>query len=338
MEPQTGIQLKEHTTFHIGGPADYFIVATTVDELRTGVIFAREKNLPVIPLGGGSNMLVDDRGIHAVVIKVAILGITYEAVGTYEAYARVGAGVIFDTFVADSVVHGYWGLENLSAIPGTVGATPIQNVGAYGVDMATVVHEVRALDMRTGEEKIFAVSDCMFGYRASFFKTPEGKHYIVTGVTYKVTKIPTPRIHYNDLVRTFGDSVPTLHEVREAIIAIRSKKFPDWHTFGTAGSFFKNPFISAEAFVALKIKYPEMPGYVNDDGSIKVPLGWILDKVLHIRGVREGNVGSYEGQSLVLVNYSNATAVEVDDFAKSIEEKVYDATGIRIAREVVMCK
>ena len=136
MEPQTGVQLKEHTTFHIGGTADYFIVATTVEELRTGVIFAREKNLPLIPLGGGSNMLVADSGVHAVVIKIAIPGIVYEAVGTYEAYARVGAGVTFDTFVADSVAQGYWGLENLSAIPGTVGATPIQNVGAYGVDMA----------------------------------------------------------------------------------------------------------------------------------------------------------------------------------------------------------
>lgn len=334
MKIQEGIQLKEHTTFHIGGPADYFVSVASVNELKEAITFAQERSLPITMLGGGSNMLVSDDGIRGLVIHVGILGMEYESIPPHDAIVHVGAGVMLDELVRDTVARGYWGLENLSAIPGTVGATPIQNVGAYGVEVASRISSVTALHKTSGEERVFTLSECAFGYRSSFFKTEAGKEFVITNVSFKLTKIPTPHLHYADLVRFFGDADPSQKEIRDAVIRIRSKKFPDWNVIGTAGSFFKNPFISKEAFNALRIKLPELLGYENKDGTMKIPLGWILDKVLHVRGVRVGEVGTYEGQSLVILNYGGATARDVDAFASDIEKKVYDATGVHIEREV----
>lgn len=328
--------MSAHTTFHIGGPADYFITAETTSDLALAAAFAREKQLPIVLLGGGSNMLVSDEGLRAVVVHVAIAGIEYETEGEFRVIAHVGGGVSWDEFVADSVHAGYWGVENLSAIPGTVGATPVQNVGAYGVEVGQLITAVSAIDMTDGTERTFTNEECAFGYRSSFFKTDEGASYAISRVSFRLSRIPTPRIHYKDLVRAFGDRVPTLTEVRDAVIMIRSKKFPDWRIIGTAGSFFKNPRITQEEYAALAIRYPHVPAFPEPDGKVKVQLGWILDKALNLRGAREGNVGTYENQSLVLVNFGGALARDVDAFARGIEERVQKETGICIAREVRM--
>ncbi len=336
IDPKEGVRLADHTTFHIGGTADHFITAHSLDELKEACSFARERSLPILPIGGGSNILVRDDGVRGVVIKIALPGIVYEPDEAYGVRATVGAGESWDAFVADAVLNGYWGVENLSAIPGTVGATPIQNVGAYGVEVASLIEYVEAFDTHSGEVRRFTNDECAFGYRSSFFKTDEGQRYIVTAVCFKLTRVPTPHIHYKDLVRAFGDHVPELQEVRDAVIRIRARKFPDLATYGTAGSFFKNPRVSSAQFTELKDRYPDIPGFPEVDGRIKVPLGWILDKLLGLRGYREGAVGTYEGQSLVLVNFGGATALNVDAFARTIETKVFDATGVEIEREVML--
>jgi len=336
MDIQEGVQLKDYTTFHIGGTADFFIRVRTVDELKDAVRFAREKMLPITILGGGSNMLVGEQGIRGVVIKMDIGGIRYEPTGQYDALVHVGAGTILDALVEDTIAHGYWGLENLSAIPGTVGATPVQNVGAYGVEIGSRIARVVVYDTAAEKEITLPATVCAFGYRTSLFKTGAGKHYIITGVTFALTRVPRPHIEYADLRKTFGDTVPSQRDIRAALIQIRGNKFPDWTKVGTAGSFFKNPSVSKEAYATLKTKYETLPGYENEDGSIKIPLGFVIDKIIGMRGVRSGDVGTYEAQSLVIVNYKDATAYEVDIFAREIEKKVFAAIGVSIEREVQM--
>ncbi|MBX2866365.1 UDP-N-acetylmuramate dehydrogenase [Candidatus Kaiserbacteria bacterium] len=329
MNIQTQVSLAPYTTFGIGGNAEFFVEVRSVEELKEAVLWAKEKGISVTVLGGGSNVLVSDRGVTGLVICNKIEGITYE-----DEMVHVGAGVVFDDLVLETVEKGLWGLENLSAIPGTVGAAPIQNIGAYGVEVSSVIESVHTSHLTDGSERVFSNKACAFGYRDSFFKTEEGRNYIVTGVTFHLKKEGDPHIEYKDLQNYFIDT-PTQRQVRDAVIEIRSKKFPDWHKKGTGGSFFKNPIISKEQYEVLEKKYPELPGFPVGD-RVKVPLGWILDKVLHIKGVtnERGTVGTYEGQALVIVNHGGATAEEVDAFAQKIAEDVFGITDIRIEREV----
>lgn len=332
---QNNILLAPLTTFGIGGSADFFVRVGTEDELREAVRYAKERSLRITVLGGGSNMLVSDNGVRGLVIHNCIQGTTYTYEQDISVRVTVGAGVMLDAFIQELVERGLWGLENLSAIPGTVGATPVQNVGAYGVEVCDCIQHVRVFDTETEAFCEFDNTSCHFGYRDSRFKQPGGERYIVTQVTFILSSTQSQKLSYKDLQSTFGDASPTLAEIREAVIRIRSNKFPDWHVLGTAGSFFKNPIIPNAQFDALRITYPLLPGFQQDDGiHTKVPLGFILDKILHLRGVTIDTVGTYEGQALVVVNHGSATCAEVDTFAKGIEEKVFLATGIRIEREV----
>lgn len=331
------VPLHKYTTLKVGGPAEYFTVAHSRDELHEALTWARDHKQKVTVLGGGSNVLVEDAGLRGLVIIDRIDGINVVSENDTEIMVAVGSGVVFDDLVAYTVNGGWWGLENLSHIPGSVGATPIQNVGAYGVEVKDVIVRVDAVDAHTLQEKSFSTKACAFSYRNSFFKTEEGKRYIVTNVVFKLKKNPEPKLSYKDLSTYFeGSDFPRIEEIRDAVITIRSKKFPDWHRVGTAGSFFKNPVVPKEMFETLQRKYPEIPHYEAAEGAVKIPLGWVLDRVLKLRGFSDGNVGTYEGQALVLINTGNATAHDINAFAKKIEEKVFDATGIHIEREVTM--
>lgn len=334
---QPNVSLREYTTFHIGGPAEYFVAVTDVSELGRAVAWAQAKKVPITILGGGSNVLVSDEGVRGLVIHNMIIGRDVEERGD-EVLLTVGAGEAFDKIVAFSVEKGWWGLENLSCIPGSVGATPIQNIGAYGMEIQTRVAFVEAYDPRNDSVVQFDAEACTFGYRDSFFKHKEGKRYIVTRVAYRLSKTPNPILHYRDLA-LWKESharaeMPALSAIRDAVCEIRSKKFPDWNVIGTAGSFFKNPIISEPQFKALLKKYPDLPGHPMTEHEVKVPLGWILDHVLDVRGYREGNVGTYEGQALVVVNHGDATAAELETFARSLTQKVFDATHIVVEWEV----
>lgn len=334
MEVCQNVSLKELTTFGIGGAAQYFCEVRSIAELVEASAWAKERNLPLKILAGGSNVLIADEGVSGLVVHNQIAGQEVRTDGD-TIFLKVGAGVVFDEVVQEAVQERWWGLENLSCIPGSVGATPIQNVGAYGVEVKDVVASVDVYDTETETTGTFKRDECAFAYRDSRFKRAEGKRYVVTHVTYALSTTPRPVLHYRDLATWSADRpTPTLAEIRTAVCAIRAGKFPDWHQLGTAGSFFKNPIVSAEAWQKLALKYPELPGHPASNGAVKVPLGWILEHVLNARGVREGNVGTYEGQALVLVNHGGATAHDVGAFADALAKKVFDATGMHIEREV----
>lgn len=328
------VALASYTTLKVGGPAEYFAEVASEEELAVVVAEAKKMKLNITVLGGGSNILVSDQGIAGLVVHNCTIGTVEKKEGT-DVYVTAGAGIVFDELVAKTVEKEYWGLENLSHIPGSVGATPVQNVGAYGREVKDLITEVRVFNTETEAFEVFTNKDCGFGYRDSFFKTEKGKKYIVTSVTYRLSVLPQRNIAYKDLAAFFGEGAePTIKEIRDAVISIRSKKFPDWQRVGTAGSFFKNPIIANSHYEELKKRYKDMPGFLLATGEVKVPLGWILDKVCSVRGLTIGNVGSYEGQALVLVHNGDATANEIKNFADEIARRVYDATQIAIEWEV----
>lgn len=332
---QQNILLAPHTTLGIGGPAEHFIEAETQTDVVNAVRWAKERNLNITILGSGSNVLVSDDGVKGLVIRMGMRGVTYNEENGTTVLMTAGAGVILDELICELTKRGLWGLENLSGIPGTVGATPIQNVGAYGVEVSDVIHSVKVFDIETGDVHEFDNATCGFAYRHSFFKTEAGKRYIVLRVTFRLSRTPHPQCAYKDLAEQFAKTVnPSLADIRDSVLNIRSAKFPDWKMLGTAGSFFKNPIISYSTFELLQRKYPELPGYIEPSGMVKISLGWILDKVLGKKGYRMGKVGLYEKQALVLVNHGGATEQEVKIFSENIIREVMEKTGIAIEYEV----
>lgn len=330
MNIQENITLAQYTTFKIGGPAKFFAVCKSEDDLVEIVNFAKGKKLPIFILGGGSNILISDKGYKGLVIKMEIDGTDLSAVSA-------GAGIIWDDFVAETVANGLYGLENLSAIPGTVGAAPVQNIGAYGMDVSRAVLSVRALDTKSMKFIELSNADCKFDYRDSVFKHEKGR-YVITRVDFKLTTGGKVNIEYKDLKEYFQDRISVsrsdLAGVREAVVSIRAAKLPDWKKWGTAGSYFKNPIISKKKFESLKKKYPGLPGFPESDGSIKISLGWVLDKVCNFKGLSMGRVKIYEKQALVIVASAGATAEEVMKLAQELMREVKKKTGIMIEGEV----
>lgn len=335
---EENIKLSAFTTLKVGGVARFFARIKNESDLKEAILFARNKNIPVITLGGGSNLLVNDDGFSGLVLKNEILGVSFEDNGG-GVVAKVGSGENWDLFVSSSVEKGFCGIENLSGIPGSVGAGPVQNIGAYGSEIKDTVISVRTTNLENGEVKIFSNKECDFSYRHSFFKNPEGKKFFITSVIFKLGKNCKPNTSYKDLKEYFeknGNNSPTTKEVREAVLLIRSRKMPSFEKFGTAGSFFKNPIISKEHFEKIKKDFPLLPGHDVGNDMVKVPLAWILDNVLSMKGYEKGNVGLYEKQPLVLFTKTSATAKEVLELTKLVEQKVFEKTGIKIEKEVQM--
>ena len=334
-EIEKNVPLASHTTLKLGGIAEYFAVIQTLQDLEDAVIFARDNKIPFFILGGGSNVLVSDRGFPGIVFKLELKGISkVEVDGGAEIVAS--AGEVWDRLVEKSVEWHLFGLENLSGIPGTVGAAPIQNIGAYGVEAMDLISFVEVFDSEDLRKKIFKPSDCAFGYRDSIFKKPEGKKYIVTAVGFHLKKEDNLKTHYKDLqfyVKEHG-MPETLSDMRKAILSIRAKKFPDIKKVGTAGSFFKNPIVNKDFFERLKEKFPEIPGFPTIDGKVKVSMAWILDRILKKKGYEKGSVTLYAAQPLVLVHSGGGTAEEVKKFAEEIAKEVKEKTGIEVEWEV----
>ncbi len=331
--------LKELTTFKIGGPAKYFCIAKSEDEIIEAIGFSKKNKIPFFVLGGGSNILVDDKGFDGLVIKIELMGIKYEEKDNF-VKATVGAGENWDNFVADTVERGYCGLENLSMIPGTVGASPVQNIGAYGSEVKDTIESVYVLDVKKDEYITFTNSQCDFSYRDSIFKQ-EKNRYIVLSVIFNLSKKLKLNLEYKDLKEYFSRrnlSSPTLKQVRNAVINIRTEKLPNLQEYGTAGSFFKNAIVSLAKAKELVEKYPEIILHPVNDKKVKVPLAWILDNICEFKGKRKGNVGVYKNQALVLVNYGNATAEEITNLAQEMVDSVYEKTGIEIFPEVEYVK
>ena len=341
---QEEILLNKYTTFKIGGAARYFFVAHSVDDIRTAVLFAREKNIPWCVFGEGSNLLVSDEGFYGVVIKIEMKGIVLNETG--EGVEVVSeAGEHWDDVVATTVERQLSGFENLSGIPGTVGAAPVQNIGAYGAEIKDTLVWVEALNTNTMHIEHISASECSFAYRDSLFKKPEGRHYIIVRVACLLTSNGVPDISYKDLTHYFAQKkdIPTIADVRAAVLAIRKAKLPDLSVYGTAGSFFKNPVVTTAEYELLAQKFSDMPAFdVRTEagelvqGQKKIPAAWILDTVCGFKGYRAGNVGVYHNQSLVLVNFGNGTAREINALADMMCACVKKNTHIDLSREVVM--
>ncbi len=244
-----------------------------------------------------------------------------------------GSGEVLDDVIEDATSLGYWGLENLSSIPGTVGATPIQNVGAYGVEVSSLITGVKAVHSKTLEEKNFTPQECFFSYRDSFFKTQEGRQWFVTEVSFKLSKKSAPKLSYGSLIDLQNQPDITPNQIRKTVQEIRAGKFPDWAVIGTAGSFFKNPIISAGKYTELKSTYPDLPGFELENGQIKLSLGWVLDKICGLRGYCEGGVCMFKQQALVLTNTGDS-AKAVKKFQAKVAGIVKEKVGIDIEPEV----
>jgi UDP-N-acetylmuramate dehydrogenase len=328
---QSQVALASLVTLKTGGKASYLVTVVTVEDLEKAITFAEQKGLPFYILGGGSNMLVADEGYPGLIIHIQMKGMTYVTNDDGTVFLTIGAGEVLDTSIADTVVRGLWGLENLSCIPGSVGATPVQNVGAYGVEVADVISSVTVFDTNT--KKIFALTniECGFSYRHSIFK--EKNNLVIVSVTFTLNTKSQPKLAYADLATRTPNS-PTPQDVRTVVAAIRSEKFPDWTLVGTAGSFFKNPLLTKEEVFVLLAKYPDIPTYPSAGELTKISLGYILDKICGLKGFAIGPVRLYEKQALVLVAESGATTTDIKNFVNIISEKVFDKTSIRISAEV----
>lgn len=326
------VPLAQLTTLRVGGAARYVIACETREDVSAALAFARERALPWRVLGGGSNVLADDAGYEGVILEMRLPGI--EAVAREgRMLVTAGAGVPWDDLVRFAADAGLWGLENLAGIPGTVGAAPVQNIGAYGAETKDTLHSVEALDARSLGVRTIPNEECGFGYRESRFK--HDRSLVILSVTFALSKDGAPALAYKDLeaARVQGADLSAPAAIADAVRAIRARKFPDTRTHGTAGSFFKNPTVSEEAYASLTVRHPDLPGFPNA-GGVKIPLAFVLDRMLGLRGYREGSVSLFTEQPLVLVASEGANASMIDAFADGIATRVYDETGVAIEREV----
>ncbi|MEK7180198.1 MAG: UDP-N-acetylmuramate dehydrogenase [Patescibacteria group bacterium] len=339
----TPIEISENTplkllnTFKTGGNACYFVDVSTIKQLIQAVSFAQKRSLPIFILGEGSNILISDEGFDGLVIRMKISGITFQNETEEKIEVRVGAGEHWDFFVEHMVSKGLYGIENLSGIPGSVGAAPVQNIGAYGVEAKDSILFVDVFDIEDTKIKKISSPDCNFSYRDSIFKTEKGKKYIIVSVTFLLKKHKNLSTDYRDLALYLKErdiTHPSLQDIRNAILEIRKQKLPSLADYGTAGSFFKNIIIQDREFKLLKERFPKIPSFLAEVGKVKIPTAWVFDNICNLKGLREGNVGVYERQALVLVTFGNATSLEVKNLSDFIIEEVKKKTGLLLEREV----
>lgn len=329
------VALAPYTTFGVGGPALWFAEAASEDDLLEAVAFARERELPLFVLGGGSNLLVSDAGFPGLVLRIALRGIAESGDGLFS----VAAGEDWDAFVSVTIDHGCAGIECLAGIPGTVGGTPVQNVGAYGQEVAETIRSVRVLDLENGHFTELAAGECGFAYRRSIFNSTARGRYIVTRVDYALVKEGPPRVAYADLKRHFeGASSPSLTEVSMAVRHIRRQKgmllVPGDPDCRSAGSFFKNPVVSQEHYQRIADR-SAVPHYPAGPGMVKIPAAWLLEQAGFHRGYALGRAGVSSRHTLALINRGGASASEIVALRDRIIAGVQDRFGIRLEPEPV---
>lgn len=332
---QKDVQLKPFNTFGIEATAKYFIEVSSINQLQEILQSPDFQSTERLILGGGSNMLLT-KDFDGLVIKIAIKG--FEVVNENEdnIWIKAGAGLVWHDLVMQCVNQNYAGMENLSLIPGTVGAAPMQNIGAYGIEIKEVFEELQALEMATGEIKNFDKAMCNFGYRESIFKHEAKGKYIILNVTFKLNKRPTFHIEYGAIKDTLAEmniSEMSIKSISDAVIHIRQSKLPNPAEIGNAGSFFKNPEIHNTQFEALKSQFPTIPAYPVSETTTKVPAGWLIEQA-GWKGQRFGNVGVHAKQALVLVNYGGGKGEEIKDLSQKIQASVKEKFGIQLSAEV----
>ncbi|AIM59478.1 UDP-N-acetylenolpyruvoylglucosamine reductase [Cellulophaga lytica] len=332
------ISLKEYNTFGIDAKASYFCEVTSVEELREAVALPNYPNKFII--SGGSNMLITTN-INALVIHIAIKGISISKEDSANVWLNVMAGENWHNLVLWSLDHNYGGLENMSLIPGNTGTAPIQNIGAYGVELKDSFVSCNALHIKSGEIHSFTKEECKFGYRDSFFKNEGKGKYIITSVVLKLTKKDhNLKVSYGAIkteLQKNNITKPTIKDVSDAVIAIRKSKLPNPAEIGNSGSFFKNPIVDKLIFDNFNQNNPDAPFYALPDNTYKIPAGWLIEQC-GFKGKRYGDAGVHKNQALVLVNYGNATGNEILELSKKIQNSVLEKFNIQIEAEVNIIK
>jgi UDP-N-acetylmuramate dehydrogenase len=330
------ISLQPFNTFGIEARARHFVHCHSVEDVAFALAFARDAGLPHLVLGGGSNVLLT-RDFPGVVLRIGMRGIACIADTADAVLVRAAAGEPWHGLVAHALDAGWNGLENLSLIPGTVGAAPIQNIGAYGVELESVFDHLEACEIATGATVRFDRAACAFGYRDSVFKRGACDRYVILAVVLRLPKGRAPAFDYQDLRAAFaqrGIVAPTAREVSEAVIAIRRAKLPDPAVLGNAGSFFKNPVVEADKYEALKLFYPGLVGYSQPDGRVKLAAGWLIEQA-GWKGRALGDAAVHERQALVLVNRGRASAGDVAALARAIMLDIRARFGVELESEPV---
>ncbi len=332
---EENVSLMEYNTFHLKASARLFARVGSIDELKELLKMSEVAGLPIMVLGGGSNVLLT-QDFPGLVIKNEIVGIEVLEENEDTVTIKSMSGTVWHDLVMYAVERGWGGIENLSLVPGSVGAGPMQNIGAYGVELKETFQELEALDIATGEIKKFTNEECRFGYRDSIFKNEAKGKYFILSITLKLSKSPKLRTDYGDVAHILsekGITIPTIKDVSDTVISIRRSKLPDPKDIGNAGSFFKNPEIDNETFSKLEKQFPDMPYYMMPSGLIKIPAAWMIEQ-LGWKGKRVGNTGSHTRQALVLVNYGDATGEEIKKLAQDIINSVHEKFGITLSLEV----
>jgi UDP-N-acetylmuramate dehydrogenase len=331
---EQNVSLKPYNTFGLNAQAKLLARVGSVPELQEVLADTNLKSEERFILGGGSNILLT-RNVDGLVIKNEIDGIEVLEETPSHFLVKSGAGVMWHELVMHCIQNNYAGIENLSLIPGNVGAAPMQNIGAYGVELKDVFHSLEAVEMASGNVETFSSADCQFGYRESVFKRKLKGQFIISSVTLKLSKNPSINTSYGAIeqeLEAMGISSPTIKEVSQAVINIRQSKLPDPKELGNSGSFFKNPVVPTFKFEELKSQHPNIPGYPAGENT-KLAAGWLIEQC-GWKGKVVGNTGSHAKQALVLVNYGNATGVEIFELSEQIMQSVYDTFGVQLEREV----
>lgn len=331
---QRNISLKPYNTFGIDVSASYFARFKSVKELKDYFSDPGLSKLPLLMLGGGSNLLLT-KNYEGLVLKNELSGIEILTADN-SVFVKSAAGENWHDLVLFTIKNNLGGIENLSLIPGSVGAAPMQNIGAYGVEVKDVFHELEAYEIATGKIKKFNAQQCRFGYRESVFKQELKNQFVITSVTLKLTKNQTLNTSYgaiNDELKKRGITNPTIKDVSDAVISIRQSKLPDPKEIGNSGSFFKNPVIAKSKFFALKEKFPDIVNYPVDDNNVKLAAGWLIENA-GWKGKTIGNYGVHKNQALVLVNYGGANGNDIYQLSEDILKSVKMLYDVELEREV----
>ena len=333
---KTNVNLQPYNSFGFDAVAKYFVEINDVNDLQMLIRDGALKSNKTLILSGGNNILFQEEVYDGLVVFINTKGIEILRKDENEVVVRAQAGEDWPDFVRFCVGKGWHGIENLAHIPGKVGAAPVQNIGAYGMELKDSFLQCESIELTTGDKRIFTKEECRFGYRESIFKNELRGQYIITSVDFLLKKNASLHLDYGN-IRTYleqnGITHPTLQQLHDAICAIRDSKLPDVKQIGSAGSFFKNPVISEEQFEALQKQYPNIPHYPDAEGMVKVPAGWLIEQA-GWKGWRNEHVGVYEKQALVLVHYGGGTGQDIVQLAQRIQVAVEEKFGIRISPEV----
>ncbi len=337
MNIQENISLKNYNTFGIDVKAKYFAELQSKEDIQQIInnkIFTDNKYLI---LGGGSNILFT-KDFDGIVLNINYKGIEIIKENNEKVFINVNAGEIWDDFVDYSINHNYYGLENLSGIPGNVGSSPVQNIGAYGVELKDVLYQLEAISIKTGKTIIFSNKECEFDYRSSVFKNKLKNQYLILSVQFRLSKLPHFNLEYADLkkelsVRNLQNTELSSKLIREIIIRTRQSKLPKPSELGNAGSFFKNPVINEALYNKIKIEFPDIKYFVLPDNMYKIPAAWLIEQC-GWKSKKFGNAGVYSNQPLIIVNQGNATGAEIFELSLKIQNSVYERFGIPLESEV----